>query len=227
MSDQPIPPTPPTRPPQPHVDYPPAGEPVQTGMAVAALVLGVAGLTIFPVVGAIAAIVMGIVALNRISNEPRRYGGRGMAVGGLVCGGVGIIMIPIMALMLSILLPSLSRARELSKRLVCASNIKGIGTTIKIYMHEHPGEGVSTLEWMVEQGMVAERQLICPSSGLATSNYIYVSSPAGPVDNLAVAMYEPKSNHGGEGGNFLFADDHTTFIRVPEYDRLIKDLSGN
>ena len=37
----------------------------------------------------------------------------------------------------SILLPSLSRARELSKRLVCASNIKGIGTSAKIYANDN------------------------------------------------------------------------------------------
>ncbi len=230
MSDRPTPPTPPTpptQPPQPHVGYPPAGEPVQTGMAVAALVLGIAGLTVCPMVGAIAAIVLGIVALSRISNEPQRYGGRGMATGGLVCGVVGVVMIPIMALMLVIVLPPLLRARGLSKRLACASNMAGIGTTIRTYTNEHQGEGVPTLDWMVEQGMLTEKQLICPSSGLETSNYIHVSFPGGPVDNRAVAMYEPKSNHGDKGGNFLFADGHATFIRVPEYDRLIEGTSDD
>jgi prepilin-type N-terminal cleavage/methylation domain-containing protein/prepilin-type processing-associated H-X9-DG protein len=48
-----------------------------------------------------------------------------------------LVVIAIIALLISILLPSLSRARELSKRLVCASNIKGIGTSCKIYANEN------------------------------------------------------------------------------------------
>lgn len=48
-----------------------------------------------------------------------------------------LVVIAIIALLISILLPSLSRARELSKRLVCASNIKGIGTSAKIYANDY------------------------------------------------------------------------------------------
>ena len=48
-----------------------------------------------------------------------------------------LVVIAIIALLISILLPSLSRARELSKRLVCASNIKGIGTSAKIYANDN------------------------------------------------------------------------------------------
>lgn len=48
-----------------------------------------------------------------------------------------LVVIAIIALLISILLPSLSRARELSKRLVCAANVKGIGTTGKIYSNDN------------------------------------------------------------------------------------------
>lgn len=48
-----------------------------------------------------------------------------------------LVVIAIIALLISILLPSLSRARELSKRLVCASNLKGIGTSAKIYANDN------------------------------------------------------------------------------------------
>jgi prepilin-type N-terminal cleavage/methylation domain-containing protein len=47
-----------------------------------------------------------------------------------------LVVIAIIALLISILLPSLSRARELSKRLVCASNVKGLGTAYKIYAND-------------------------------------------------------------------------------------------
>ncbi|MCH7995720.1 MAG: prepilin-type N-terminal cleavage/methylation domain-containing protein, partial [Planctomycetes bacterium] len=48
-----------------------------------------------------------------------------------------LVVIAIIALLISILLPSLSRARELSKRLVCQSNTKGIGTSCKIYANDN------------------------------------------------------------------------------------------
>jgi prepilin-type N-terminal cleavage/methylation domain-containing protein len=48
-----------------------------------------------------------------------------------------LVVIAIIALLISILLPSLSRARELSKRLVCSSNMKGVGTSAKIYANDN------------------------------------------------------------------------------------------
>ena len=68
-----------------------------------------------------------------------------------------LVVVAIIALLISILLPSLSRARELSKRLVCAANIKGIGTSFKIYANDNdeswpvaPHEGGSQIQYVHE-----------------------------------------------------------------------------
>ena len=48
-----------------------------------------------------------------------------------------LVVVAIIALLISILLPSLARARELSKRTVCAANLKGTGTGFYTYGNEN------------------------------------------------------------------------------------------
>jgi prepilin-type N-terminal cleavage/methylation domain-containing protein len=48
-----------------------------------------------------------------------------------------LVVVAIIALLISILLPSLARARELSKRTVCAANMKGMGTGFYTYGNEN------------------------------------------------------------------------------------------
>ena len=48
-----------------------------------------------------------------------------------------LVVVAIIALLISILLPSLQRARELSKRTVCAANVRGIGQACKIYANDY------------------------------------------------------------------------------------------
>lgn len=50
-----------------------------------------------------------------------------------------LVVVAIIALLISILLPSLSRARELSKRTVCLANLRGVGQAFYIYAQDDPG----------------------------------------------------------------------------------------
>ena len=110
------------------------------------------------------------------------------------------IIVGIVALVVAIVALSISRGHGLSKRLVCASNMKHVGTSAKIYATDTAGE--KAVEQLVDSGDIPKDSLICPSSGLQQGNYVIVTLPAPPIDNRTVVMYEPKSNH-GDGGNFL------------------------
>ncbi len=53
-----------------------------------------------------------------------------------------LVVIGIIALLVSILMPALSRAKELAKRTVCSTNLKGIGTATAIYMNDNKGSAM-------------------------------------------------------------------------------------
>ena len=79
-------PAPPKPPPPPR---PPVARTtnVQTsGMAIASLVMGIAGWTLFPLLGSILAIVFGYAARREIRQRPDQLTGDGMAIAGLVLG---------------------------------------------------------------------------------------------------------------------------------------------
>jgi prepilin-type N-terminal cleavage/methylation domain-containing protein len=59
-----------------------------------------------------------------------RLGGQGFTLIEL------LVVIAIIALLLSILFPALGRSRESARQLKCATNLKGIGTGIELYMND-------------------------------------------------------------------------------------------
>ena len=90
---------PPGYPPQGPPGFPNPGGPAPSQtLAIVALVLGVVALplvcccSIFSIPVGIAAIVCGIMAMNRANASPMEYGGRGLAIGGIVSGALSILV---------------------------------------------------------------------------------------------------------------------------------------
>ena len=108
---------------------------------------------------------------------------------------------------------------ELARQVECQQKLKAIATCLKVYSAACP-EGTPFINWAVSQGHLAAEETICPSSGDSASNYVIVPFPSRPARNDDVLVFEPKSNHGGDGGNFVFADGHATFARSGRYDEL-------
>ncbi len=184
-----------------------------SGMAVAALVCSLVGLFLCPPLTLIG-VVLGVIALVRSSREPRRYGGSGLAIGAICAGGVALLVWPFL---LAILLPSFSRAREMSKRLVCAANMKGLHTSMQIYAQGAGGGYMDDMQVLIDTGQVTAQQFVCPSSGAVPGDmracYIYISGQTPADDPRNVVLYEKPENHADEGGNVLFLDGHVDYIR--------------
>jgi hypothetical protein len=84
----PPPPPPPPRPPRAPVAVAPSVP--TSGLAIASLVLGIGGLTILPLLGSIAAIILGYMARSDIRHRPGEVSGEGLALAGIVLGWISV-----------------------------------------------------------------------------------------------------------------------------------------
>jgi len=104
-----------------------------SGMAIAALVLGI--LSFFSLgITALPALIFGIISLVIIEKSGGRITGRGFAITGIVAPVFGLL--PLIA----ILMPALARTRQLAFRMVCRTNLAGIGKAMLIYSNDYDDE---------------------------------------------------------------------------------------
>lgn len=106
---------------------PKAAEGGQRGFAIASLVLGVLSLPSLGLVGigALLAIIFGVVALVKVRDEPRTYGGKAMAIAGIVLGALSIVVMPfLLGLMAAIAIPSFLRARVSANEAAAIADVR-------------------------------------------------------------------------------------------------------
>ena len=195
---------------------PPVPNAKSSGLATASLVFGILGMTcILPVVGAITALICGIIALSQINKSAGLIKGHGQALAGTILGGVGLIMIPIVA---ALLLPAFVQARSSAQKVVCAAQMKSLANACLNYANSHQGVLPKSFDDIATQAGGAsnlQRLLHCPtSSDKQTPSYQLVAAGKGlselsPTDPMIV---EIPTDHRGRGVNIAYGDGSVKWV---------------
>ncbi len=140
------------------------------------------------------------------------------------------------ALVVSILLPSLTRARELARRAVCGSNLRGLAMTCHIYANENDDQFPPDLATLWDHDATTPEMFVCPSAGYSAEEaaeliksesfdfpYVYITGQTTMADPRNVLIYERLFAHAGDGGNLAFVDGHVEFAKPPRYQELIRE----
>jgi prepilin-type processing-associated H-X9-DG protein len=137
-------------------------------------------------------------------------------------------------------MPALSKTKDLSQRLVCATNLKGLGTAMMVYANDNDDRLPTPGRWcdlLVSETGVGPKSFQCKSVELGPCNYAMNENLIGvgfeaPADTVLlfetcpgwnqVGGYDVLSTvgHRGDGCNILFVDGHTEFIRTESLGRL-------
>jgi prepilin-type processing-associated H-X9-DG protein len=212
----------------------PLTPPKTSGLAIASLVLAILSpFTCF--ISAIPAIILGIVALIKISKSTGQLKGVGLAVTGIV---LPVVLVP---LWMGMLMPALARVRQITFRMVCGQNMSGLGRAMLIYANDYDDEFPTLTEWcdllmkyadVPREGFRCKGALEGPCNYAMNKNVWNFSKRDIPPDIVVLFETHPgwnqvggpeiltTDNHQGEGCNILFADNHVEFVKTRDLDKL-------
>ena len=114
------------------------GAPERSGKALASLICG--AVFFFWPFSAIAAIILGHLALVDIKRSAGRLAGRGLAIGGLVTGYIGASLLPLM-IIAAIAIPNLLRARMAANEASAVAALRIYNTALVSYASLCPNQG--------------------------------------------------------------------------------------
>jgi uncharacterized protein DUF4190 len=141
----------------------------RNGLAVASLVLGIISIPTLGLlgVGAITAIALGSIALNRIKKEPAIYGGKRMAVAGIITGVASLLLIAVSG---AIIVPQMTHGLRHGRESAAIQTLRTIHIVEMNF--EAINSRFATLEELAKSSLIDRNY----SGGNAVSGYVYSSS---------------------------------------------------
>ncbi|MFO8058965.1 MAG: DUF4190 domain-containing protein [bacterium] len=154
-----------TSPPGPDQQYGPPGAPGQppygaqygarppmqqgpktSGLAIAALVLGILGFCSYGFLGIIG-LILGLVAISQINKSEGQTGGKGLAIAGSITGGASLILG--VGLIAALVIPNFMKMQAKSKQSEAKTNLGSIFNLETAYFGEHNtyGDSFDLIGW--------------------------------------------------------------------------------
>jgi prepilin-type processing-associated H-X9-DG protein len=134
-----------------------------------------------------------------------------------------IVALGIVVLIVSLVAPTIRRARMTSGRVPCASNLRQIGQALLLYSRANGGMHPPSLQVMSVTEDIHPEVLHCADGG-GSFPFIFLA-PSVLADSYTAddpIVYEPAEYHDGAGGNVLFGDGHVEFVQAAALKSLIQ-----
>ena len=163
----------------PGTGYAPTGAQTTSGKAIASLIMGI---LVFIPFSAVAAVILGHLALSEIRKSAGRLKGQGLATAGLILGYAEIALIPVFLIIAAIAIPNFLRAK------MAANEASSVGA-----MRTYSMAIVSYAEKCPQQGYPVSAVKLGPGAGDCDSANLIdrVLATANPSRNGYVFHYEP------------------------------------
>lgn len=141
----------------PGANYAPYSVPKKrTGLAVASLIVGLLSMPTFGLllVGALAAFIMGVVALTRAGRQPDVYGGRGLAIGGIITSVLSIPIAAVLAIIAAIAIPNIVAAARSANEASAIHSVREILLAEYQYSQTDGDGAYGTWQELVGAGLI-------------------------------------------------------------------------
>ena len=176
---------------------------LKTGLALASMILGIVAIPtsilLFGLVLAPIGLVLGIVALVKVSKKPSVYGGSGFAVAGIATSAVAMIFfLPFVA---AIAIPNLLAAKRAADEGSAISSLRTVSAAEAIYMATVGNGSCGDLSSLAKAG------LIKPDLAAGIKNdFQFEVVVSGPKRNICEIFATPTAKV-GRGRSFMVSDD--------------------
>ena len=188
----------------------PVGPQRTSGKAIASLVSGLFSFLVLP---AIAAVILGHLALSEIKKSARQLKGEGLAIAGLVLGYLGLVSIPFILIIAAIAIPNLLRARIAANESSAVAAVRKINAAEVTYANSHADIGFTcALSDLLGEGLIDASLASGTQSGYVIAlQACALDPPGGPNARYQVVAYPAKFN---QTGVRAFCSDESAGVRA-------------
>ncbi len=168
-----------------------AGElnpPESNRLAVASLILGIAGYITCGIT-AVIGLVMGIIAMVQNSNK-KSSAGSNYALWGVITSAIAIALVPVIAIMAAIAFPVFAKSREAARTTECMSNMKQLCMGMMMYANDNNDTLPPSDKWVdsISPYIKYKELFNCPSVG---GDYICYAMNRNLSKTVNTKIYKP------------------------------------